>query len=428
MHAALRLSIVLCTATIVVRHAFLYACATGALRTDDAVQICGLSASLKLTARTCEGLVEQALRIEKDKLWKIEETQDALRAVSRRVTEVDTKLATLPDALRRLQADLMAAETAVNNAWNRFYALRAGVRALMRRAAAVVPKATASAGRIDNFITAFATANSHANYSCITERGVPCTLECESGNGERKVPNPAATLRGNLTGCTYENYTLARPQNITTTIVDDVVILGDDGMVCTSSYISYEQSVSKACPFLLRDFVRRGGTPMNWGGFWFAERSYSTAIRFNRSQRHILLDMARELGKLEWLLSDGSRRDGRWLRADRRVPKTIRQLATDVDSSLRVSHDAGPAGDVKDVVDAVVKEMGEVQTLVNALEVGSSFSRRPTKRCQGLRASSLAVTGSEMTHMLPSCLLCFFAAIALWSDVTEFPPSIFHLV
>ncbi|CCD18104.1 hypothetical protein, conserved in T. vivax [Trypanosoma vivax Y486] len=323
----------------------------------------------------------------------------------------------------------MAAETAVNNAWHRFYALRAGVRALVRRAAAVVPKATASAGRIDNFITAFATASSHANFSCITEHGVPCTLECESGSTGRKVPNPAATLRGNLTGCTYENYTLARPQNITTTIVDDVVILGDDGMLCTSSYISYEQSVSKACPFLLRDFVHKDGTPMNWGGFWFAERSHSsTVIRFNRSQRHVLLDMARELGKLECLLSDGSRRDGRWLRADRRVPKTIRQLATDVDSSLRVRHDADPAGDVKDVVDAVVKEMGEVQTLVNALEVGSSFSRRPTKRRQGLRASSLAVTGSEMTHMLPSCLLCSFAAIALWSDVTEFSSSIFLLV
>ncbi|KAH8605521.1 hypothetical protein ERJ75_001583500 [Trypanosoma vivax] len=430
MHAALRLSIVLCTATIVVRHAFLYACATGALRTEDAEQICGLSASLKLTARTCEGLVEQALRIEKDKLWKIEDTQDALRAVSRRVTEVDTKLATLPDALRRLQADLMAAETAVNNAWNRFYALRAGVRALVRRAVAVVPKATASAGRIDNFITAFATANSHANFSCITEHGVPCTLECECGSGRRKVPNPAATLRGNLTGCTYENYTLARPQNITTTIVDDVVILGDDGMLCMSSYsMSFKDSKGRACPLLLHDFVRKDGTPMNLGGFWLAEQSHSsTVIRFNRSQRHVLLDMARELGKLEWLLSDGSRRDGRWLRADRRVPKTIRQLATDVDSSLRVSHGADPAGDVKDVVDAVVKEMGEVQTLVNALEVWSSFSRRPTKRRQGLRASSLAVTGSEMTHMLPSCLLCFFAAIALWSDVTEFSSSIFLLV
>ncbi|KAH8609009.1 hypothetical protein ERJ75_001258600 [Trypanosoma vivax] len=415
MHATLRLAVLLCIVTIVARSVSLRVCAAGALRTDDAMQICGLSASLKLTARTCEGLVEQALRIEKDAFAKIEDTEESLRGASRRVTEVDTKLSKLPDALRRLQADLMAAEKAVDDAWNKYDTLRAGVRTLVRRVAAVVPKAASAAGRIDNFITAFATANSHTNFSCITEHGVPYTFEYERGRGGPKGPSPPATLHGNLTGCTYENYTLARPQNITSTIVDDVVTLGKEGMLCMSNYeINFGNSRSfRFCPFLLGDFVRKDGTPMNWGGFWLAEHSYFlTVIRFNREKRRVLLDMAREFGKLEWLLSNGSRYGGGWPRAYRRKSKTIRQLAADVDASLLIAHHgASSTDDVKDVVDALVKEVEGVQTFTNVSEPKSSPPRRPARRRRRERTASGTITTNEGSHMIPLCLLWFLKIV-----------------
>ncbi|CCD18570.1 hypothetical protein ERJ75_000164600 [Trypanosoma vivax] len=411
MHAALRLAVVLCAASIVARRVLLYSFALAALMTNETLQICSLSASLKLTAGTCGGLVEQALRIEKDAFAKIKDTEESLRAASRRVTEVDTKLATLPDALRGLQADLMVAERSVDDAWSKYDTLRAGVRALVRRAAALVPKAASAAGRIDNFITAFATADSHKNFSCITEHGVSYTLEYESAGSRQKVPSPPATLHSNLTGCTYENYTLAHPQNVTTTIVDDVVTLGKEGMLCMSSYsIYFKDSKGKACPFLISDFVREGGTPMNWGGFWVAERLYiGTVIRFNREKRPALLAVARELSKLEWLLSNGSRYGGGWPRAYRRTTKTIHQLAADVDGSLLiVRHGAGPANNVKNVVDALVKEVEGVQTIASVSEPKSSLPRRPERRRRGRRTTSATATGNEGSHMSTLFLLCFF--------------------
>ncbi|KAH8604546.1 hypothetical protein ERJ75_001708000 [Trypanosoma vivax] len=415
MHATLRLAVVLCTASIVARCALCYSRASDALRTDDAMQICGLSASLKLSAGTCGGLVEQALRIEEDAFAKIKDTEESLRAASRKVTEVDTKLSSLPDALRGVQADLMGIERSVDDAWSKYDTLRAGVRTLVRRVAAVVPKAASAAGRIDNFITAFATADSHKNFSCITEHGVPYTFEYERGRGGLKGPSPPATLHGNLTGCTYENYTLARPQNITSTIVDDVVTLGEDGMLCMNSYsVSFDVSKSfQFCPFLLSDFVRKGGTPMNWGGFWLAEQSYiGTVIKFNRQKRPVLLDLARELGELEWLLSNGSRYGGGWPRAYRRKSKTIRQLAADVDASLLiVRHGAGPANNVKDVVDALVKEVEGVQTFANVSEPKSSLPGRPERRRRRERTASGTITTNEGSHMIPFCLLCFFKTV-----------------
>ncbi|KAG8339862.1 hypothetical protein ERJ75_001205900 [Trypanosoma vivax] len=414
MHAALRLAVVLCTASIVARRVLLYSCASDALRTDDAMQICGLSASLKLSARTCKGLVKQALRIEKDAFAKIKDTEESLRAASRRVTEMDTMLVTLPDALRGVQADLMVVERAVDDAWSKYDTLRVGIRALVRRAAAIVPKATASAGRIDNFITAFATAESRENFRCVTELGDPSISEYANKNGRRKGPNPPATLHGNLTGCTYENYTLARPQNITTTIVNDVVILGEDGMLCMGGYTTFKNSMGKACPFLLNDFVRKDGTPMNWGGFWLAEQSSGvTVIRFNREKRRILLDVAREFGELKWLLSDGSRRDGRWLRTGREVPKTIRQLAAEVGASLLiVRHGSGPSGDVKKVVDALVKEVERVQISLNTSELKISLFKRPERRRRGRRTTSATVAGNKGVRMLPLYTLSLFAVIA----------------
>ncbi|KAH8619491.1 hypothetical protein ERJ75_000170600 [Trypanosoma vivax] len=411
MHATLRLAVVLCTASIVARRVLLYSFALAALMTNDTLQICSLSASLKLTAGTCEGLVEQALRIEKDAFAKIKDTEESLRAASRRVTEVDTKLATLPDALRGLQADLMAAERSVDDAWSKYDTLRAGVRALVRRVATLVPKATASAGRIDNFITAFSTADSHLKFRCVTKEGDPSIFGLRGGRDK----NPAATLYGNLTGCTYENYTLAHPQNITTTIVDDVVTLGEDGMLCMSNnLVSFKKPENgQVCPFLLSDFVREGGTPMNWGGFWLAEQSYiGTVIRFNREKRPMLLGVARELSKLEWLLSNGSRYGGGWPRAYRRTTKTIRQLAADVDASLSiVRHGAGPANNVKNVVDALVKEVEGVQISLNMSEPKSSLPRRPERRRRGRRTTSATATGNEGSHMIPLFLLCFFNII-----------------
>ncbi|KAG8341536.1 hypothetical protein TRVL_07636 [Trypanosoma vivax] len=415
MHATLRLAVLLCIVTIVAMRVLLYSCASDAIRTDDAMEICGLSASLKLSARTCKGLVKQALQIEKDTFAKIKDTEESLRAASRRVTEMDTMLATLPDALRGLQADLMVVERAVDDAWSKYDTLRVGVRALVRRAAAIIPKATASAGRIDNFITAFATANSHTNFSCITELGAsPISNDLSYWSTERKGPNPPATLHGNLTGCTYENYTLARPQNITTTIVNDVVILGEDGMLCMSGYTTFKNSMGKACPFLLNDFVRKDGTPMNWGGFWLAEQSRTvTVIRFNREKRRILLDVAREFGELKWLLSDGSRRDGRWLRTGREVPKTIRQLAAEVGASLLiVRHGSSPSGDVKKVVDALVKEVERVQISLNTSELKISFFKRPERRRRGRRTTSATVAGNKGVRMLPLYTLSLFAVIA----------------
>ncbi|KAH8610338.1 hypothetical protein ERJ75_001108500 [Trypanosoma vivax] len=416
MHATLRLAVVLCIATIVARHVPLRVCAAGALRTDDAMQICGLSASLKLTARTCEGLVEQALRIEEDAFGKIEDTEESLRGASRRVTEVDTKLSSLPDALSRLQADLVTAERSVDDAWGKYYVLRAGVRALVRRVAAVVPKAASAAGRIDNFITAFATAESRLQSSCITEHGDPfISTGLDDLSSEEKDHNPPATLHGNLTGCTYENYTLARPRNITTTIVDDVVTLGKEGMLCTSSYsLSFQgPGVYRFCPFSIYDFVRERGTPMNWGGLWLAEHLYfGTFIRFNREKRRVLLDMAREFGKLEWLLSNGSRYGGGWPRAYRRKSKTIPQLAADVGASLLIArHGASPEGDVKHLVNALVKEVERVQTFANVSEPMSSLPKRPARRRRRERTASGTVATNGGSHMIPFCLLCFFKIV-----------------
>ncbi|KAH8616692.1 hypothetical protein ERJ75_000454800 [Trypanosoma vivax] len=418
MHAALRLVVVLCITSIVAKRVPLHVCAIGALRTDDAMQICGLSASLKLTARTCEGLVEQALRIEKDAFEKIMDTEEALRTASRKVTEVDTKLATLPDALRRLQADVMAAERSVDDAWSRYYALRAGVRALVRRVAAVVPKAASAAGKIDNFIAAFATADSHKNFRCITELGDPSILEFADRRNLNAGRNYPASLLSNLTGCTYENYTLSHPQNTTTTIVDDVVVLGEDGMLCTSYPLTTFENPQNCqiCPFLLNDFVRKGGTPMNWGGFWVAEHSNTgTVIRFNREKRHALLGVARELGELEWLLSNGSRRDGRWLRAGRRTTKTIPQLAADVDKSLLIVHQgASSTGGVKDVVDAILKEAEGVQTFANMSEPKNFPFKRPERRRRERKNTSSSVAESKRANTLayfPLLLMFFFPTI-----------------
>ncbi|CCD21772.1 hypothetical protein, conserved in T. vivax [Trypanosoma vivax Y486] len=78
------------------------------------------------------------------------------------------------------------------------------------------------------------------------------------------------TLQNELTGCTYENYTLERPRNITITAVNDIVTLGEDGMLILGAGYSFKMysTAFKTCPFLLEEFLLEGGKTMAWGGFW----------------------------------------------------------------------------------------------------------------------------------------------------------------
>ncbi|KAH8604447.1 hypothetical protein ERJ75_001717800 [Trypanosoma vivax] len=75
-----------------------------------------MSACLKFTATACVDVVEQALRIEKAALERMEGTEIALGVGAGKITEGDARVGKATEPLRRLQQDLMAAELAVNAA------------------------------------------------------------------------------------------------------------------------------------------------------------------------------------------------------------------------------------------------------------------------------------------------------------------------
>ncbi|KAH8612724.1 putative Trypanosome variant surface glycoprotein (A type) [Trypanosoma vivax] len=156
-------------------------------------------------------------------------TEIVLRDATEKITEADARVEKATEPLRKLQQDLMAAELAVNAAWSMFDALRSGVRTVARSAIAIAANATTAAGRIDNFIAAFATIGFSDQNTCITNTSDPYLKGRKSGSD----PHVAATLQNGLTGCTCGNYTLNRPRNITITAVDDVVTLGEEGMLIT---------------------------------------------------------------------------------------------------------------------------------------------------------------------------------------------------
>ncbi|CCD18500.1 hypothetical protein, conserved in T. vivax [Trypanosoma vivax Y486] len=289
---------VLCLFSVPVVTMFTRIVAGDNMRTYNAVKICEMSSSLKFTAKACVDVVEQALWIEKAALERIKDTEIVLRDATEKITEADARVGKATEPLRGLQQDLMAVELAVNAAWSKFGTLRSGVRAAARSAIAIAANATTVAGRIDNFIAAFATTGFSDQKTCIMNTSDPYL---KRGKG-RSGPHVAATLQNELTGCTYENYTLNRPQNITITAVDDVVTLGEEGMLIMGAGKSFKRysAALKTCPFLLNDFLLKGGKTMAWGGFWTMKNSRGfTEVRFNREKRHMLVGLARAFGELE---------------------------------------------------------------------------------------------------------------------------------
>ncbi|KAH8619794.1 hypothetical protein ERJ75_000129700 [Trypanosoma vivax] len=354
--------------------------------TYDAVKICGLSASLKFTAKTCEDIVEQALRIEKTALEKIESTEVALRAAAEKITKVDTGLEKATEPLRRLQQDLMAVETAVNAAWSKFDVLRSGVRAVARDAISIAANATAAAGRIDNFITAFATAESSNQKACIMNAS-----DAFSGFTDDKYA-VVATLQNELKGCTYENYTLNGAQNVTVRTVDDVVTLGVDSTLAMGGIASYDGTDGlNSCPFLRKNFTVGGGKPMTWGGFWTMKNPANTEIGFNREKRHILVSLARAFGELELQLSNNTSRPQR---RGRRATETIPKLAAAVYASLLVSrHGEGTMSFAGELVDRIAIETEAAKQPTNMTTAKTTNHRRPMREQRRHRASAAAILG-----------------------------------
>ncbi|KAH8604453.1 hypothetical protein ERJ75_001717300 [Trypanosoma vivax] len=86
------------------------------MRTWNAMKIREMSACLKFTATACVDVVEQALRIEKAALERMEGTEIALGVGAGKITKADARVGKATEPLRRLQQDLMAAELAVNAA------------------------------------------------------------------------------------------------------------------------------------------------------------------------------------------------------------------------------------------------------------------------------------------------------------------------
>ncbi|CCD20924.1 hypothetical protein, conserved in T. vivax [Trypanosoma vivax Y486] len=302
MRVCSQLTAVLCLFSVPVVTMFTRIVAGDNMRTYNAVKICEMSSSPKFTAKACVDVVEQALRIEKAALERLKDTEIVLRDATEKITEADMRVEKATEPLRGLQQDLMAAELAVNAAWSKFDTLRSGVRAVARSAIAIAANATTAAGRIDNFIAAFATTGFSDQNTCIMNTSDPYLKRGKS----RSYPHVAATLQNELIGCTHENYTLNRPQNITITAVDDVVTLGEEGMLITGGMEGFKRysAALKTCPFLLKDFLLKGGKTMAWGGFWTMKNSRGfTEVRFNREKRHMLVGLARAFGELELQLS-----------------------------------------------------------------------------------------------------------------------------
>ncbi|CCD19449.1 hypothetical protein, conserved (fragment), partial [Trypanosoma vivax Y486] len=179
-------------------------------------------------------------------------------------------------------------------------------------------------------------------------------------------PHVAATLQNELIGCTYKNYTLNRPQNITITAVDDVVTLGEEGMLITGGMEGFKtySTAPETCPFLLKEFLLKGGgKTMAWGGFWMMKNPMGfTEVRFNREKRHMLVGLARAFGELELELSNSTSRSRR---RGRRATKTIPELADAVHASLVVPIRG-------------VKTLSFAEDLVDRIGIETEAVERPT--------------------------------------------------
>ncbi|KAG8339166.1 hypothetical protein ERJ75_000849300 [Trypanosoma vivax] len=119
-------------------------------------------------------------------------TEFALRDAAKKIINGDTRVEKATEPLRKLQQDLMAAELAVNAAWSMFDTFRSGVRAAARCAIAIAANATTAAGRIDNFIAAFATIGFSDQSSCVMNTSDPY-LE---GRKSRSDPHVAKRAHG----------------------------------------------------------------------------------------------------------------------------------------------------------------------------------------------------------------------------------------
>ncbi|CCD19371.1 hypothetical protein ERJ75_000413200 [Trypanosoma vivax] len=332
-----------------------------------------------------------ALRIEKAALERMKGTEFALRDAAENITNADTKVEKATEPLRKLHQDLMGAELAVNATWSMFDTFRSGVRTVARSAIAIAANATTAAGRIDNFIAAFATIGFSDQNTCIMNTSDPYL---KRGKG-RSDPHVAATLQNELTGCTYENYTLSRPHNITITAVDDVVTLGEDGMLILGAGNSFKMysTALKTCPFLLEEFLLEGGKTMAWGGFWTMKNPRGfTEVRFNREKRHMLVGLARAFGELELQLPNStSRSRGR----GRRATKTIPKLADAVHASLVVPIRGGKTLSLaEDLVNRIAIGTEAVERPTNTTTVKTTKHRRPVRQRRRRRTSAATTLGN----------------------------------
>ncbi|CCD20663.1 hypothetical protein, conserved in T. vivax [Trypanosoma vivax Y486] len=331
-------------------------------------------------------------------------TEFALRDAAKKITEADMRGEKATEPLRRLQQDLMVAELAVNAAWSKFDALRSGVRTVARSAIAIAANATTAAGRIDNFIAAFATTEFSDQNTCIMNTSDPYLKK----RNARSDPHVAATLQNELIGCTYENYTLNRPQNITITAVDDVVTLGEEGMLITGGMESFKtfSAAPETCPFLLNYFLLKGGKTMAWGGFWTMKNSMGfTEVRFNREKRHMLVGLARAFGELELQLSNSTSRSRR---RGRRATKTIPKLADAVRASLVVPDQRGKTlSFAEDLVNRIAIETEAAERPTNTTTVKPTNHRRPVRQRRKRRTSAATTLGSVASIMYLSFVLAF---------------------
>ncbi|CCD19663.1 hypothetical protein, conserved in T. vivax [Trypanosoma vivax Y486] len=409
MRVCSQLTAVLCLFSVPVVTMFTRIVAGDSMRTYNAVKICEMSSSLKFTAKACVDVVEQALRIEKAALERIKDTEIVLRDGTEKITEADMRVEKATEPLCRLQQDLMVAELAVNAAWSKFDALRSGVRAVARSAIAIAANATTAAGRIDNFIAAFATIGFSDQNTCIMNTSDPYLKK----RNDRSYPHVAATLQNELMGCTYENYTLNRPQNITITAVDDVVTLGEDGMLVLGAGNSFKtySAALETCPFLLKEFLLKGGgKTMAWGGFWTMKNPMGfIEVRFNREKRHMLVGLARAFGELELQLSNSTSRSRR---RGRRATKTIPELADAVHASLVVLDKGGKTlSFAEGLVDRIAIETEAVERPTNTTTVKTTNHRRPVRQRRRHRTSAATTLGSVASIMSLSFVLAFSDAL-----------------
>ncbi|CCD18745.1 hypothetical protein ERJ75_000178100 [Trypanosoma vivax] len=224
----------------------------------------------------------------------------------------------------------------------------------------------------------------------------------------RSGPHVAATLQNELIGCTYENYTLNRPHNITITAVDDVVTLGEEGMLITGGMEGFKMysATSETCPFLLEEFLLKNGKTMAWGGFWTMKNSIGfTEVRFNREKRHVLVGLARAFGGLELQLFNSTSRSRR---RGRRATKTIPKLADTVRASLVVPGQGGKTlSFAEDLVNRIGIETEAVERPTNTTTVKTTIHKHPVRQRRRRRTSAATTLGSVASIMSLFFVLSF---------------------